>query len=126
MNGDKPHGDGLGERAMEPAREGEQLGGTGGGAGGGSMAGSGDPQGSGAGAGITNPLSMPGVAGEDSEVVAEAAALGSSDGSLADAAGLTSMDGTTMGEAIGSGAGRDVEGGTPGGRGETGGGDPNR
>jgi hypothetical protein len=123
---DLPQGGGLGERAMEPATEGENMNGTGGGAGGGTMAGSGDPTGPGVNAGIKNPLQMPGIAGEDAEVVSKIAALGSADGALADAAGVGGSGGPTMEEAIGASAGSDIGSGTPGDRGETGGGDPNR
>jgi len=118
----EPHGDGLGERALEPATASDTLSGTGGGAGGGTSAGAGDPSGPGASAGITNPLGLPGIAEEDAEIVSEASALGSSDGALADAAGIGGAGGPTMGEAVGSGPGRDIASGTPGDRGELGGG----
>jgi hypothetical protein len=66
---------------------------------------------------------LPGTAGTDSEIVAEAAALGSADGALADAAGVGGGGNvTTMGEAIGSSAARDVGSGTPGEKGDLGGG----
>lgn len=60
-----------------------------------------------------------------SEVAAEAAALGTADGSLADAAGLHAPGGTTMGDALRS-PGRDIGSGTPRDKGELGGGDPKR
>jgi hypothetical protein len=119
---DVPQGGGLGERAMEAATEKENLSGTGGGAGGGTIAGSGDPTGPGVDVGVTNPLEMPGVAGKDAEIVAEASALGSADGALADAAGAGGGGGTTMGDAVGGSAGRDVGSGTPGDKGDLGGG----
>lgn len=65
---------------------------------------------------------------EDSEIAGEASALGSADGALADAAdpARPRQDGTpTMGEAVGSGAGRGEPGsGTPGDHGDLGGADP--
>lgn len=127
MSGEKDVGNGLSERAMEAATENENLNGTGGGAGGGTVAGSGDPTGPGVNAGITIPLQMPGIAGEDSKAVSEISALGSADGTLADLSGNGGSGGPTLGEAIGASAGSgDVGSGTPGDRGETGGGDPNR
>ena len=121
---DIPQGGGLNERALEPAVDSENMTGTGGGAGGGTIAGSGDPSGPGTIAGITNPLAMPGIAGDrEAEIVAEAAALGTADGALSDAVGVGgSAVATTMGDAIGSSAGRDVGSGTPGDKGELGGG----
>jgi hypothetical protein len=68
---------------------------------------------------------MPGIAGEDSEVVTEASALGSPT-AASPMRLVTSMGGTTMGEAIGSSRRPRRRLGTPGNRGETGGGDPNR
>lgn len=118
----------------------EDRGGTGGQSGGGTMAGAGQPSGGTldslrgeANAPVHEPHATPrpdslaGVA--DSEIAAEAAVLGSADGALADAAGGGGGAGTapSMGEAIGSGAGRGEPGsGTPGDRGELGGGDPLR
>jgi hypothetical protein len=128
-----PSTGGLNERAFEPARDGE-LSGTGGSDGGGTIAGSGDP--SGAATDRNHPGDEPDaipraalgeLAGRSgSEEAAEAAALGSADGALADAAGVGGPGGRTLGETPGGGAGRDIGSGTPGDRGELGGGDPIR
>lgn len=130
-------GGGLNERAFEPAT-GEGLSGTGGGAGGGTRSGEGDPSGldtdhkrqlreatdlAPGGGTLAAAGELAGAA--NSEIAAEAAALGNADGSLADAAG-TGGGGRTIGDAVGGSAGRDIGSGTPGDRGELGGGDPMR
>src|SRR5437868_3862392 len=96
----------------------EDLGGAGGSSGGGTIAGSGDPSG-----GTLGGTVGGGIAGE-------AAALGDADGSLADAASATEPGaerlsvGPTGGETFGAGAGRgEVGSGTPGDKGDLGGGD---
>lgn len=122
----------LGEQA------GEDPGGAGGASGGGTVAGAGQPSGgtldSGrgeAGASVGEPRATPrpdslaGVA--DDEIAGEAAALGSADGALADAAGMRGAIGLTPsgGETVGGGAGRGEPGsGVPGDRSGLGGGDP--
>ena len=134
---DQRNGGGLDLRSLGN-NDTEDQGGTGGSSGGGTMAGAGQPSGgtldsqrgeAGApavDAGATpRPDSLAGVT--DNEIAAEAAALGSADGSLADAAsgadgapGLTPAGGETVG-----GAGRGEPGsGLGGDRGELGGGDP--
>jgi hypothetical protein len=122
-----PQGGGLNEEALRPAT-GEPLGGTGGSAGGGTIAGSGEPSGAAADrddAGSDGPPveSLGEVAGQsDDRIAAEAAALGSADGSIADAAGVGGTLDATLGDAIGALAGRDVGSGTPGDKGDLGGG----
>jgi hypothetical protein len=132
---DEPNTSGLDLRPLG-GNAGEDPGGTGGSSGGGTSAGAGSPTGGtldsqrgeanapvGEPHATPRPDSLAGIA--DSEIAAEAAALGSADGSLADAAGLSGPGGSSMGEAIGGGAGRAEPGsGTPGDRGELGGGDP--
>lgn len=112
-------GNGL-SNAVLPNHDDEDLGGAGGGAGGGTMAGAGEPSGGLMGTTVT----MSGI--NDENIAAEAAALGTADGSLADAAsgsagGVSSAP--TGAEAIGGGAGRGPAGsGTPGDHSELGGG----
>ncbi|HEX8384071.1 MAG TPA: hypothetical protein VF592_11930 [Sphingomonas sp.] len=103
----------LGEQA------GEDPGGTGGSSGGGTIAGAGQPSGGTLDSrrgevdapvrdphATPRPDSLAGIA--DSEIAAEAAVLGSADGSLADASGARGAVGTTPsgGEMLGTGAGR--------------------
>ena len=122
-----PQGGGLNEEALRSPTD-EPLGGTGGSAGGGTIAGSGDPSGATADrddAGSEDPpvASLGELAGQsDDRIAAEAAALGSADGSIADAAGVGGTLDATMGDAIGALAGRDVGSGTPGDKGDLGGG----
>jgi hypothetical protein len=123
------YGGGLGEKQMEPAVGQDPLSGTGGSAGGGTRAGEGEPSG-----GVTDdtefsnehPLASPGeLAGTADQAIArEIEALGPVDGSLADAASgdAGGAGSTTMGDAIGSAAGIDVGEGTPGDKGDLGGG----
>jgi hypothetical protein len=139
-NGQPVTSTGLGTKAMQPATK-EPLGGTGGSTGGGTRAGEGEPDGA-----NTDQSAIPLAARRerggmmDDEVAAEAAALGSADGTLADRAGLaggiatpgnpeipgvtgdvddvvqgteSERSHTTMGEALGTGAGRHVGSGTP-------------
>lgn len=117
----------------------EDPGGAGGAGGGGASAGAGQPSGGTLGPNrgeaatpVCEPDATPrpdSVAGiTDSEIAAEAGALGSADGMLADAAGASqSAQGTTPagGETVGTGAGRGEPGtGTPADHGGLGGGDP--
>ena len=114
---------GLNE-AVLAGRDKEDLGGAGGSSGGGTMAGAGEPSG-----GTLDRAGDTLADVTDNEVAKEAAALGPSDGSLADAANGNGPRlpgvGPVGGETVGSGAGRgDPGSGTPGGRGELGGGGP--
>jgi len=127
-------GGGLNDAALAPATDERGLSGTGGAEGGGTRSGAGEPTGGVAdrvsgGEAEADPQSIAALgqlAGRTgSEEAAEAAALGSADGSLADAAGQHPPGGTSMGDALRS-PGRDVGSGTPGDRGELGGGDPKR
>jgi hypothetical protein len=136
-------GGGLNEAAAMPAGQ-EPLGSTGGSSGSGAISGRGEPSGGtldhsgGALAGTPKDAGENAqvAAGADSlsaqsenQIASEAAALGSADGSLADAARAGSAAqpgvGPTGAEAIGSGAGRgEIGSGTPADRGELGGGGP--
>lgn len=122
---DQRDGGGLDLRGLQGENSAEALSGTGGSSGGGTVSGAGDPEG-GAPDGPSTPRMDSLAARTDSEIAAEAGALGPADGSLADAAGLGGGERpATMGEAIGSGAGRGEPGsGGPSDRGELGGGDP--
>lgn len=73
-----------------------------------------------------HPLASPGeLAGTaDQAIAAEMAALGNADGSLSEAAGIGGAAATTMGDAIGAGAGMDVGSGTDSDRSGLGGGEP--
>lgn len=111
----------------------EPLEGTGGGLGGGTLAGAGNPSGGPADLNSGDPIAArqkaPDLSHSSKDQIAhEAKALGSGDGSLADAAGLGSgaaTAGPTGAESLAAGAGRgDVGSGTPADRGELGGGDP--
>jgi hypothetical protein len=123
-------GNGLSEAAL-PDHDGEDPGGAGGSSGGGTVAGRGEPSGGTLGGDPAAPLL--GLGGRDSEVAAEAAALGDASGALADEAakpqpGAERLSGGTTGaEAIGQGTGRAATGsGTPGDKGDLGGGDVGR
>ena len=132
-----PQGGGLDLRPLGE-QAGEDPGGAGGASGGGTMAGAGEPSGgtldsshgqAGAPVGEPNatprPDSLAGIA--DDEIAAEAAALGSADGALADRTGTPGAIGLTPsgGETVGAGAGRGEPGsGTGGDRSGLGGGDP--
>jgi hypothetical protein len=121
-------GNGLNEATIA-GRDREALGGTGGSSGGGTIAGSGDPDG-GTLDGLRSEMRMEhvGATPEDTQIAAEAGALGSADGALADAAAgaRDPAAGASIGESLG-GAGRaDAGSGMPGDRGELGGGDATR
>ena len=125
MGSEGSAGGGIGEPAAATATK-EPLSGTGGSAGGGTVSGDAEP------AGINTDRSDPAeaplectgeAAGRTGDTVAaEAAALGSADGSLADAARAGGPAGRRMGDALDGGAGRDIGEGTPGDKGELGGG----
>jgi hypothetical protein len=134
-------GGGLNEAALAGANK-EDLGGAGGSSGGGTIAGSGEPSGGTLHGGGQTSGGIPvdagagpaaltgGVAALDpSGIAAEAAALGSADGTLADAAQRAAGyaphtgGGPVGSEALGAGAGRgDVGSGTARDRGDLGGG----
>jgi hypothetical protein len=133
-------GGGLNEAALAGANK-EDLGGSGGSSGGGTIAGSGEPSGGTLQGGQTiggvsadagpGPATLTGgvAALDPSGIAAEAAALGSVDGTLADAAQRAAGQAPHLGggpvgsEALGAGAGRgDVGSGTPSDRGDLGGG----
>lgn len=115
MTDGKDQGGGLNDAALASATDDRALSGTGGSEGGGTTAGAGEPSGGDA---DRAGLPMP-------EEAAAAAALGPSDGSLADAEASRGPGGTTMGDAL-RGVGRDMGSGTPADRGDLGGGDPKR
>jgi hypothetical protein len=125
---------GLGEVPLAGHAQ-EPLGGTGGSAGGGALGGGGEPAGGPTDRTIPEDASAAGGARElsessDEEIAREARALGSADGSLADAALGASGDaalaaGPVGGETVGTGAGRGEAGsGLPQDHGELGGGAP--
>jgi hypothetical protein len=126
-------GGGLNDRAFAPATD-EPLSGTGGSAGGGAISGAGEISGADTDRADDPLIGRDGrtlaATGElagtsDEQAARDAAALGSADGSLADAAGVGSgAAAPTMGDAVGGGAGRDIGSGTPADRGELGGGAP--
>lgn len=119
-------GGGLNESVMSGIDQ-EAGDGAGGGSGGGTIAGAGDPSG-----GATDGAGAPAdslAARSGDDIATEAALLGTSDGSLADAA--RQGDGpkqpgvkTEGGEGLGGGAGMGVGSGTPPPPGELGGGGP--
>ena len=120
-------GNGLNEAVLAD-RDDDALGGTGGSSGGGTIAGSGDPAGGTLDEQRGVRMEHAGAAPGDAEIAEEAGALGPADGSLADAlsGGRDPNAGASIGESLG-GAGRaDAGSGTPGDRGELGGGDPMR
>ena len=113
-----PQGGGLNDKALADANaENEDA-----------IAGAGDPSGGPADDvefSNAHPLASPGeLAGTADQAIArEIEALGPADGSLADAAGVGGGAGaTTMGDAIGAAAGMDIGSGTPGDKGDLGGG----
>ncbi|HEX8125449.1 MAG TPA: hypothetical protein VF548_07700 [Allosphingosinicella sp.] len=122
-------GNGLNAAALA-GHDREDLGGAGGSSGGGTIAGRGEPSGGtlgGAGAGSAA------LGGSDGAIAAAAAALGDASGALADEAAKRQpgaervAGGPTGAEAIGQGAGRgDIGSGTPGDKGDLGGGDVGR
>jgi hypothetical protein len=126
QNGDI--GNGLNEATIAGHDE-EPLGGTGGSSGGGTIAGSGDPDG-GTLEGLRRETQMERVSAspDDAEIAAEAGALGSADGALADAAAgaRDPAAGTSIGESLGTVGRAEAGSGTPGDRGELGGGDAAR
>jgi hypothetical protein len=122
-------GNGLNEAALV-GRDQEDLGGAGGSSGGGTVAGRGEP--SGGTLGGTDGRAA-GLGGTDGGIAAEAAALGDAPGALADEAAKAQSGaehpsgGPTGAEAIGQGAGRgEIGSGTPGDKGDLGGGDVGR
>ncbi len=133
MSGEGPgQGGGLNDRAFAPATD-EPLSGTGGSAGGGALSGDGEISGANTdrqddpligrdGRTVAATGELAGTS--DEQVARDAAALGSADGSLADAAGASGAAAPTIGDALHGGAGRDIGSGTPGDRGELGGGAP--
>ena len=123
-----PQGDGLNEATLAPATDDRGLSGTGGAEGGGTIAGAGDPSGGDAdldtAALPTDPSrSFRAQSRNGPDASEEAAALGPADGALSDEATPKGQDGTTMGDALRS-PGRDIGSGTPGDKGELGGGGP--
>ena len=124
-----PQGDGLNETTLAPTNDDRGLSGTGGAEGGGTIAGAGDPSGGETDletAGLPTDPSRSFLAQSRngpvaSEEAAEAAALGSADGALSDEATPKGQGGTTMGDALRS-PGRDIGSGTPGDKGDLGGG----
>ncbi|MEA3009404.1 MAG: hypothetical protein QOJ91_1096 [Sphingomonadales bacterium] len=123
-------GNGLGDAPLAD-HDGEDIGGAGGSSGGGTIAGRGEPSG---GTLDGDPgASLAGLAGKDAEAAAEAAALGEGSGALADSAanarpGAERLGGGPLGaESIGQGVGRgEIGSGTPGDKGDLGGGDVGR
>lgn len=120
-------GSGLGDAPLAD-HDPEDIGGAGGSSGGGTIAGRGEP--SGGTLGASPGASLPGLGGKDSEVAAEAAALGEASGALADSAANARPGAERLGagpsgaEATGQGAGRgEIGSGTPGDRGDLGGGE---
>ena len=119
-------GGGLNEAAMSGIDQ-ESGGDAGGGSGGGTTAGAGDPSG-----GATDSAGAPAdslAARTGNDIATDAALLGTSDGSLADAARQgdgppVPAAGPTGGESLGGDAGRNVGSGTPPPHGELGGGGP--
>lgn len=136
-------GNGLNEAVLAD-HDREDIGGAGGSSGGGTIAGRGEPSGGtlggtgGTQSGVPGELpggaSMMGAASaSDGAVAAEAAALGDASGALADEAAKAQPGaerlggGPTGAEAIGQGAARgDIGSGTPGDKGDLGGGDVGR
>ncbi|HEX8514405.1 MAG TPA: hypothetical protein VF688_15020 [Allosphingosinicella sp.] len=116
-------GNGLSEAALAD-HDPEDIGGAGGSSGGGTIAGRGEPSGG----TLGGTVGVPG--GKDTGIAAEAAALGDASGALADEAAKAQpgaerlSGGGTGAEAIGQGAGRgEIGSGTPGDKGDLGGGD---
>ncbi|HEX9964896.1 MAG TPA: hypothetical protein VGB04_07915 [Allosphingosinicella sp.] len=140
-------GKGLNEAALAD-HDREDIGGAGGSSGGGTIAGRGEPSGGtlggtgGTQGGVPGDMlrgesvmgaASPSLGGKDGGIAAEAAALGDASGALADEAanrqpGAERLSGGVTGaEAIGQGAARgDIGSGTPGDKGDLGGGDVGR